>query len=310
MQKVSLPGTFVPLLSSPLLEGRPGRDLLLVEIRGKEHGVAADLVSRAAALTMDALFTGGMLAAGLHRRDVERFTAAGFDEAWGDAYKGHLTGMMRLWHEERETGFLAETERWAEGGQSAQERARELLREIARTAQPAGVRDELRFQAADLQSFTGVRDALLEARARVQVPKFRAALLTRGLSEARLQELEALGEELFEERCAQLLWQGQQADTGGALPVLKAMALGDLTLLSQTARALLSPDRAERYQLGRLLGTAPRERREDPPAPDAPTPAGGVPGPAAGPAVGPGPAPPAAFVAPAPAPAKRRSRRR
>src|SRR5262249_48650409 len=161
-----------------------------------------------------------------------------------------------------------ETERWAEGTTSAQEQARELLRELARTAQPAGVRDEFRFQAADLQSFTGVRDALMEARARVQVPKFRAALIARGMRGPRLGELDALSEALFDERCAQLLWQGQQADTTGALPVLKAMALGDLTLLSQTAKAQLTPERAERYQIGRLLGTAPRDRREDPPAPD------------------------------------------
>src|SRR5207253_3283695 len=124
--------------------------------------------------------------------------------------------------------------------------------------------------------------------------------VARGMDEARLAELEPLGDALFTERCAQLLWQGQQADATGVLPVLKAMALGDLTLLSQTAKAQLPPDRAERYQIGRLLGTAPRDRREEAPAPaPEPTPApGSVPGPTAGPTA---PlTPPAAAVAPAP----------
>lgn len=270
MTKITLPDTVHPLLCTTALRGTAPADAIVLVIQGQPYVIGVDLFSRAASTSADAIFEGGTLAIGLHRRDGERLSAAGFTQEWAARFQGHLRLVMSTFQAERGAGFVSATVRWASAGPSAQDRARATLREIALTAGTAGLGAELRFGVTDLQSFTGLRDALWEVCARLTVPEFRQALLGRGISEASLAALPGLGDAMFEERQAQLLAQGEQVGTTGALAALKAMALGDMTMLSRTAKAQLPAERAERYQLGKLLGTGTRRVAPEPEEPATP----------------------------------------
>lgn len=274
MTIIQLPKPFQPLLGAAPLPARTPPGAAVVEAAGERFLLSAELLARAASLSMDTIFEGGMLALGLHSRDTERLQGAGFSGKWAGRYRAHLEGMMQRRRAEL-IADAAEASALREGGQSALSRAQDLVREVLRHAQPAGVRDELRIDSASLGSFAGTRDAVLELLGQAQRPAFVKSLTAKGLAPARLKELAELPDALLTERAEQIYRQGRAVGATDESQVLKAMALAELTLLSQTARAALPEERAERYQLRRLLGVPPRDRRADPaePRPADPTPA-------------------------------------
>lgn len=261
---------------------------MVMRIDGKDYEVDPALLSQAESYRTLAICEAVVEACVQWTLERNSFTPHGLDQAFHDNLHFNGDALYKLKVQQQSQAHEDQVERALEGGLLQQ--GTDLTRHMTMLAQAGGVRDLFFTTSEDWRSSYRIELSLREITVKARNPILRQRMNMMGITDAMLLDATKLCEALHKAREEARKDVAEDGQLRTLLRYGRMLCLGDITMLSVTARAVLSPDRWEPFQLNRLLNLPRRTREQAPADPEAdPAPVPPRPAQPAGPSAGPAP---------------------